>query len=243
VALVTGGGRGIGAATARELGTRGYQVVVNYHRNADAAGMVVEAITAVGGSAVAAQADVRDPEQAARLVDDAVAAFGQLDVLVCSAGMGVRPATFAEITWPDFAGRLTDEFASVFFVTKTALDAMRPRNYGRIVYLSSALADHGGTPGMIALGAAKAALNTFARYLAVEVGPDGITVNVVAPGFVRTEASAWMPKERLTHIAEHTPLHRIAEAEDISQVIAMIADEASFMTGVITPVDGGIGLG
>ncbi|MFD5385416.1 SDR family oxidoreductase [Streptomyces sp. NPDC127074] len=241
-ALVTGGSRGIGAATSRELAARGYRVAVNYFSNREAAGQVVKLIEADGGDAFAVQADVYDPGQAAELLESA-AVDGRLDVLVCNAGARFTPTPVQALPWDDFKRKVTDELASVYTLTQQALAIMGARGQGRILYVSSAVADGPPTAGMAAHGTAKAALNTFARFVAYEAGPLGIKVNVVAPGFVRTEASAGMPQEFQQRLVERTPLGRVAEPEDVARAIAMlVGDDAGFVTGSVLTVDGGHGV-
>jgi 3-oxoacyl-[acyl-carrier protein] reductase len=238
-ALVTGGSRGIGAATSRELAARGYRVAVNYFSNREAAEQVVAAIKNDGGEAFAVQADVYDPDQATELLRQSTA-DGPLAVLVCNAGARFKPAPLLELAWDDFKAKVDNELASVYTLTQQALTLMGARGQGRIVYVSSAVAEGPPAPGMFAHGTAKAALNTFARFVAFEAGPLGVTVNVVAPGFVRTEASAHMPAELQQRLAERTPLGRVAEPEDVARAIAMlVGDEAAFVTGGVITVDGG----
>ncbi|OMI41106.1 SDR family oxidoreductase [Streptomyces sparsogenes] len=242
-ALVTGGSRGIGAATSRELAARGYRVAVNYFSNREAADQVVKQIEADGGEAFAVQADVHDPRQAAELLERSTV-DGRLDVLVCNAGARFTPTPLPRLSWEDFHAKVTNELASVYTLTQQALAVMGAQGGGRIVYVSSAVADGPPTAGMAAHGTAKAALNTFARFVAHEAGSLGINVNVVAPGFVRTEASAGQPQEFQQRLAEHTPLGRVAEPEDVARAIAMLAGEdAGFVTGAVVTVDGGHGVG
>ncbi|MFB7593771.1 SDR family oxidoreductase [Streptomyces sp. NPDC056160] len=241
-ALVTGGSRGIGAATSRELAVRGYRVAVNYHSNREAADQVVKRIEADGGEALAVQADVHDPRQAAELLERATV-DGRLDVLVCNAGARFTPTPISRLTWDDFHAKVTDELASAYTLTQRALPIMEAQGGGRIVYVSSAVADGPPTVGMAAHGTAKAALNTFARFVAYEAGPLGVNVNVVAPGFVRTEASAGMPLQFQRRLAEGTPLGRVAEPEDVARAIAMlVGEDAAFITGSVVTVDGGHGV-
>ncbi|MEW2805922.1 SDR family oxidoreductase [Streptomyces massasporeus] len=238
-ALVTGGSRGIGAATSRELAARGYRVAVNYFSNREAADQVVKLIAADGGEAFAVQANVHDPAQAAELLERSTT-DGRLDVLVCNAGARFTPTSVQTLAWDDFRTKVTDELASVYTLTQHALTLMGARGQGRIVYVSSAVADGPPAPGMAAHGTAKAALNTFARFVAYEAGSLGINVNVVAPGYVRTESSARMPQELQRRLAENTPLGRVAEPEDVARVIAMlVGEEAGFVTGEVLTVDGG----
>ncbi|MFE1194122.1 SDR family oxidoreductase [Streptomyces olivaceoviridis] len=242
-ALVTGGSRGIGAATSRELAARGYRVAVNYFSNREAADQVVKRIEADGGEAFAVRADVYDPRQAAELLERS-AVDGRLDVLVCNAGARFTPTPLPSLSWDDFHAKVTNELASVYTLTQRALAVMGARGGGRIVYVSSAVAEGPPAVGMAAHGTAKAALNTFARFVAYEAGPLGINVNVVAPGFVRTEASAGLPVEFQQRLVEHTPLGRVAEPEDVARAIAMLVGaEAGFITGSVVTVDGGHGVG
>ncbi|MFI0815985.1 SDR family NAD(P)-dependent oxidoreductase [Streptomyces sp. NPDC021098] len=238
-ALVTGGSRGIGAATSRELAARGYRVAVNYFSNREAADQVVKRIEADGGEAFAVQADVYDPNQAAELLERS-ADGGRLDVLVCNAGARFTPTPLHALTWDDFNTKVTNELASVYTLTQRALAIMATQGRGRIMYVSSAVADGPPTTGMAAHGTAKAALNTFARFVAFEAGPLGVNVNVVAPGFVHTEASATQPLEFQQRLVERTPLGRVADPEDVARAIAMlVGDEAAFITGAVVSVDGG----
>lgn len=241
-ALVTGGSRGIGAATSRALAARGYRVAVNYFSHREAADRVVKLIEADGGEAFAVQADVHDPVQAAELLERS-AADGRLDVLVCNAGARFTPTPVQTLAWDDFRTKVADELAFVYTLTQRALKLMRAQGQGRIVYVSSAVADGPPAPGMAAHGTAKAALNTFARFVAHEAGPLGVNVNVVAPGYVRTESSARMPQEFQRRLAENTPLGRVAEPEDVARAIVMlVGEEAAFLTGEVLTVDGGYGL-
>nr|WSZ12345.1 SDR family oxidoreductase [Streptomyces canus] len=241
-ALVTGGSRGIGAATSRALAARGYRVAVNYFSHREAADQVVKLIEADGGEAFAVQADVYDPIQATELLERS-AADGRLDVLVCNAGARFTPTPVQHLAWDDFRTKVTDELASVYTLTQRALGLMGAQGQGSIVYVSSGVAAGPPAPGMAAHGTAKAALNTFARFVAHEAGPLGVNVNVVAPGYVRTESSALMPQEFQRRLAENTPLGRVAEPEDVARAIAMlVGEEAAFVTGEVLTVDGGYGL-
>ncbi|WP_371483800.1 SDR family NAD(P)-dependent oxidoreductase [Kitasatospora sp. NBC_00315] len=242
-ALVTGASRGIGAATARRLASRGYRVAVNYFSSPEAAALVVAEIEAAGGTAFAIRGDVRDPAEAAELVRLA-AADGRLDVLVCNAAApSFTPTPVGTLPWEDFHAKLTAELAGVYTLTQHALAVMGGQRGGRIVYVSSNVADGPPAPGMAAHGTAKAAINTFARFVAAEAGPLGVRVNVVAPGLVRTEASARLPKEFSQRIADRTPLGRIAEPDDVARAIALlVSEDAAFVTGAVLSVDGGFGI-
>jgi 3-oxoacyl-[acyl-carrier protein] reductase len=244
VALITGASRGIGAAAAIAFARHGYRVVVNFHRRADAAATVVTKIERLGSQAVPVRADVSDPDQARDLVQTTVQTYGRVDTLVCNASTPIHPAPFEALCWEVFARKMLDELAAAYHVTQAALPIMQDQRYGRLVYVSSNHSDGPAAPGMIAHGSAKAALNTFARYLAHEQGPHGITANVVSPGYVHTESSATIITAATeTGIARRTPLRRVADPADIGRIIALIgSDDAAFTTGVTIPVNGGLGL-
>ncbi|SDX96920.1 3-oxoacyl-[acyl-carrier protein] reductase [Amycolatopsis xylanica] len=238
LAIVSGAGRGIGAATARELGHRGYHVLVNYHRDAAAAALVVKDITAAGGSAEALQADVRDPAQVAELVSRA---GGRVDVLVCNANTANPPfAPLAALPWEDFAAKVDGELSGVYFLTQQVLELMRPRGAGRIVYVSSTAADKVGS--VIAHSTAKAALNTFSRHVAADAARSGITVNTVAPGPVHTDATAAvLPGAATDYLRERSVAGRLLEPSDIGRAIALLADDGfGAATGQVIRLDGGL---
>lgn len=236
VALITGAGRGIGAATARELGRRGFHVVVNYRGDAVSAEKVAEDIGREGGTAELAQADVRDPEQVAALVRGR----DTVDALVCNANITPPFAPLDAMTWEDFIGKVDGEMAAVFHLTKRVMKVMRGQGSGRIVYVSSLSAEL-TRPGAIAHATAKAALDAFARHVAAEAGPYGIGVNVVAPGAVRTDATAHTTTPELEKArAERSILRRMLEPEDVAKVIAaVVGGDFRATTGVRIPVDGG----
>ncbi|MEV0353558.1 SDR family oxidoreductase [Nonomuraea sp. NPDC050680] len=244
VALVTGSSSGIGAATARLLAARGMRVVVNYLRSGAAAEEVVTGIEAAGGQAMAVQADVREVAAVESLTERVEAAWGGIDVLVHNALTPYAIKPFQNMTWEELGSKLDDEMRAAFVVTKAVLPAMTEQGWGRIIYLSTGLS-HRPREGMIALGTAKAALVQFARYLAQELGPRGITVNVVEPGPVedtRMAASA-LDEEHMRQQVAATPLGRLAQTGDVAQAVAFYASEDNgFMTGTTAAVDGGMSM-
>ncbi|MFI0449642.1 SDR family oxidoreductase [Actinomadura sp. 6N118] len=239
VALITGASRGIGAATAARLGRRGYHVIVNYHRNEAAARAVVQDIASAGGTAEAIQADIRNPAQVA----DLVAACTRLDLLVCNANIAPTFAPPSVMSWADFSEKVMGELAAVFHVTQRALALMGRQRSGRIVYVSSVIADV-TMPAAVSHATAKAALNTFARQVAAEAGHHGITVNTVAPGMVRTEASAAArTPERQKLLTKNSVLGRVTEPDDVAALIAALADDGFHaVSGAHIPIDGGFQL-
>lgn len=240
VAIVAGGARGVGRATCIQLAKLGAKVVVNDFGNELAAAAVVSEIVANGGEALAIQADARSAEQMKRLAHAVQHTFGRIDVLVCNAGSSAKAATFAELSWASFERQLTDELKAAFESTKAVIPAMTAQQFGRIIYLSSTEGKD-PTPSYLAFGTAKGGLDTFARYIAQEFGPCGITANVVAPGFIRSDEPAMVSEEESRMIGSFTPLGRIAEPEDVAGVVSFLAsDGARFLTGTYTPVTGGL---
>ncbi|MEU7835674.1 SDR family oxidoreductase [Nonomuraea sp. NPDC049129] len=244
VALVTGSSSGIGAATARLLAARGMRVVVNYLRSGAAAEEIVSGIEAAGGQAMAVQADVREVAAVESLTERVRAAWGGIDVLVHNALTPYAIKPFQDMTWEELGGKLDDEMRAAYVITKAVLPSMTEQGWGRIVYISTGLS-HRPRKNMIALGTAKAALVQFARYLAQELGPQGITVNVVEPGPVedtRIAAKALDEEQKRQQVAA-TPLGRLAQTGDVAQVVAFYASEDNgFMTGTTAAVDGGMSM-
>jgi 3-oxoacyl-[acyl-carrier protein] reductase len=241
VALIAGGGRGIGAATATLLAVRGASVVVNYLEHAATASQVVAQIHANGGQALAVQADVRDPQQVDALVQAARDTYARIDILVNSSSPSGIFKPFEQMSWDEFALGVNNELRAAFTLTKAVLPMMQAAHYGRIVYISSGLAKAPSVEGAISIASAKAGLVAFAKYIAMEYGPAGITANVVAPSMVETELSTMIPAAHRQRLIAMTPLGRIAQPEDIARVIAFFAsDESGFMTGVSAPVNGGL---
>ncbi|WP_259472037.1 SDR family NAD(P)-dependent oxidoreductase [Streptomyces shenzhenensis] len=240
---MTGASSGIGAATAGLLAARGMRVVVNYLRNTKAADEVVAGIEAAGGQAMAVQADVREAAAVASMIEQIQAAWGDIDVLVHNALIPYAVKSFQGMTWEELGGKIDAEMHAAFAVTKAVLPAMSERGWGRIVYISTGLSRR-PRAGMIALGAAKAALEQFARYLAQELGPQGITVNIVAAGPVEDTrmGSALDEKTKQRQVAL-TPVGRLARPADIAQAVAFYASEDnSFMTGTTAAVNGGMSM-
>ena len=243
--IVTGGSRGIGAAICRRLAADGYAVAVNYATDAKAAETTAAEIEKSGGRARAFQADVADPAALRRLFEQATQALGPLAGLVNNAGSSGR---FARVDERD-AEEMTRLFAlnviGTILACKEAVLRLSTRHGGSggaIVNLSSIAARLGGLPGLAPYSATKGAVESFTKGLATEVGPEGIRVNAVAPGFIETD----MTRDQLAEasfrkrIEAMTPLRRIGAPEEIAEAAAwLISPAARFVTGSVLTVSGG----
>jgi 3-oxoacyl-[acyl-carrier protein] reductase len=237
-AIVTGGSRGIGAAIARRLARDGARVAVNYSRSPERAEQVVADIRAAGGEAVAIQADLADPSAPAMLFQQAAAALGAPGILVNNAAI-FEGGGLSDLD----LGPLERQFAvNVYAPILCAREAARVmESGGRIIHISSGLGT-APAPNASVYGATKAALDSFARSHAVELGPRGITVNCVAPGTTDTEMlRGGVPEDALAALVAATPLGRLGRPEDIADVVAFLAsDDARWVTGQVIGVSGGL---
>lgn len=236
VALVTGASRGLGAVIARRLAADGWRVAVNYHSDAEGAARVVDDIARTGGVARAIRADVTDEDAVAELVEQATRDLGPVLGVVANA-TGPQPVTaLAELTWQQHLDQLTYFVKSPTLLAQAALPTMREHNHGRLVLIGSDMVDR-IVPGWSAYSAAKAAEAELAKVWARELGPYGITVNLVAPGWIPVERHAG--NDTAGYLAD-VPLGRIGTPDDIAGVVAYLtSDNAGFVTGQCIRVNGG----
>jgi amino acid adenylation domain-containing protein len=240
VALVTGASRGIGEAIALLLARSGARVAINFRDSERRAGEVKARIEAEGGTAIAVQADVTRADEVRRLVAEVRRSLGPVDVLVANASIGFKKQAFVDYDFSDLEQKVSSELKAVFYPCQAVVPDMLERQSGSIIAISSTLSKH-ANGGFAAQSSAKAALDAFVRSLAVELGPEGIRVNTVAPGVTLTEAAAHMPQAHKAATAARTPLGRNGTASDMAGTVLFLASELSrFMTGCYLPVDGGI---
>jgi 3-oxoacyl-[acyl-carrier protein] reductase len=232
LALVTGASRGIGRAVAAELARAGATVVVGYRTGQDEA----EALAAeIGGRAV--QADVSSPDDAKRLVEEA----GDVDVLVNNAGL-TRDGLLARMSDDDWRVVLETNLSSVFYTCRAVTRPMMKKRSGVIVNISSIVGVHGNW-GQTNYAASKAGIIGFTKSMARELGSRNIRANVVAPGYVQTQLTEVLPEEATQAMIQNTPLGRVATPGEIAGAVRFLSsDDASFITGEVLLVDGGLGM-
>lgn len=239
VAIVTGASRGIGAATAALLAAHGAKVAVNYHMSRERAEQALAEIRLRGGEGIAVRADVTDRGQVEALVRETQEQLGPVDILVNNAAISFPVVPFAEYRWEDFERKVVQEMAACFHPCQAVVPGMVRRGHGVIVNVSSGLSRAPGA-GYCSHSTAKSALDAFSKSLALELGPAGIRVNVVAPGLTDTDATAFVPQPVREMIAQHTPLRRIGRPEDVAgAVLLCCVDWARFVSGAYLPVSGG----
>ncbi len=239
VAVVTGSGRGIGAAIAKELARAGAKVVVNYSRSADTAMSVVAAIEAAGGEAIAVQADVADAAQVEALMTAARAAYGSIDILVNNAGI-TRDRLLIRMTEEDWDSVLDTNLKGAFLCVKAVASQLLKQRSGVIVNVGSV---NGlvGAAGQANYSAAKAGLVGLTKALAKEMGPRGVRVNAVAPGFIETDMTESLKAEFKEAVVKQIPLGRLGAPEDVARVVAFLcSDDAAYIQGEVISIDGGL---
>ncbi len=239
VALVTGGGRGIGQAAAQMLAAAGAKVVVNYLRNSTTATETVAAICAAGGTAIAVQADVSDGADVERLFQATLDAYGRLDILVNNAGV-TRDTLLLRMKEEDFDFIIQTNLRSAYLCTRAALRTMTRQRSGRIINMTSVVGLM-GNPGQANYAAAKAGMIGLTKSSAREVASRNITINAIAPGYIETELTGVLDEATRKAILERIPLGRLGQPDDVAGMVCFLAsDAAAYITGQVLTVDGGM---
>jgi 3-oxoacyl-[acyl-carrier protein] reductase len=246
VAIVTGASRGIGAASAKALAHHGATVVINYIKSKDKADELLNEIKKAGGKGMVFQADVRDQGAVNSMVESTLKEFGKIDVLVNNANINfpisninfpIRP--FIELTWVQLEAKILGEMKALYNCSQAVLKDMLNRKSGKLIFVSSSLSRFPGF-GFSAHAAAKSAMDSLAKVMAMELGPSGLTVNVVGPGLTITDATAGQPKEVHEQVAAITPLRRLGMPDDIAGAVLFLASSLSdYLNGEYIPVTGG----
>ena len=239
VAVVTGGSRGIGAAICEELGRGGAKVVVNYSGSEGPAQEVADKVNQIGGGgeAVTVQADVSDPEDAQKLIDQAVEQFGRVDILVNNAGTNID-ATLDKLDVESWDQVVQLDLNGCFYTVHAALPHMTEQENGAIINMSSFVGE-AGNMGQANYSAAKAGLLGFTRTAALKLARNNITVNAVCPGFIETDMTDAIPDEMKEKITKTIPMGRFGQPEDIAQAVRFCI-ENEYMTGATLDINGGI---
>ncbi len=243
VALVTGGSRGIGKAIVLKLAGAGAKVAFVYRSKAAEADALVAEIAALGGTAKAYQGDVADPETAGRIGAAVLAEFGRIDILVNNAGV-IRDGLFVRMEPSAWREVLATNLDGTFYFCKAVAEQMVfKQRSGRIVNISSVAGSHVNA-GQANYSASKGAVNALTKVLAMEMGKRGITVNAVAPGFIETDMSEAVRNKAGDIIKKAIPLNRLGIPDDIANVVLFLCGPAaSYITGQVITVDGGLSLG
>lgn len=240
-AVVTGGSRGIGRAICLKLAGQGANIVLNYAGNAAAAEETRAACEALGVRALAVQGDVADPAACNALIDTAIEAFGQVDILVCNAGI-TRDNLLMRMSDEEFQKVIDTNLKGTFHCMRAVIRPMMKKRRGRIISISSVVGLMGNA-GQINYAASKAGVIGMTRSLAREVASRGITVNAVAPGFIRTDMTDVLSDAVKEGILRSIPLGKLGEAEDVANTVLFLAsDEAAYITGQVLSVDGGMAM-
>lgn len=239
IAVVTGGSRGIGRAIAIKLAALGAEVLVNYGSNEPAARAVQEEIAAAGGTARTVPFDVADADAVANFFRAAVKEYGGAHILVNNAGI-TRDTLLARMKEEDWDRVLVVNLKGAFNCSRAVVMAMMKQRWGRIVNVGSVVGSMGNA-GQVNYAAAKAGLEGFTKSLAREVASRGVTVNVVAPGFITTDMTTALPERLRDELLGQIPVGRMGQPEEVAEAVAFLAsDQASYITGHVLHVNGGL---
>jgi acetoacetyl-CoA reductase len=239
VALVTGGTRGIGAAITKQLARNGASVAAGYSRGEESARRFKDEMVAEGAQISLHQGRVDDAADCNRVFQEVMETFGRVDYLVNNAGITIDK-TVRKMTVEDWHQVLDVNLSGGFNMTKAVLEHMIARGSGRIVMISSVIGETGNV-GQANYAASKAGLFGFTKSLALEMAPRGITVNCVAPGFIATEMVGAIPPAVLEKVVEKIPQRRLGKPEEVARVVQfLLEDDASYITGAVYAVNGGL---
>jgi len=239
VALVTGGSRGIGRATAIKLASLGARVVVNYNRSKEAAEEVVRAISEAGGEAVAAPGDVSTKEGAENAVNTALNTWGKIDILVNNAGI-TRDTLLMRMSEEDWEAVIDTNLKGAYLCSKLAVRSMLRNRWGRIINISSVVGLVGNV-GQANYASAKAGLLGLTKSIAREFGSKNITANAIAPGYIETDIVAVLSEDIKKAILSQIPAGRYGKPEEVAELVAFLAsDKAAYINGQTINIDGGM---
>jgi len=238
VALVTGAGRGIGRAISEELARQGVKVIC-VSKSESSCGAVAESINAAGGDATARPVDVSDGEAVAQAAKELLKQFGQIDILINNAGI-TRDGLILRMSHKDWDAVISTNLSGCFYWSKHLVHPMSRRRWGRIVNITS-ITGLVGNAGQVNYAAAKAGMIGLTKSLAKEYGSRSLTVNAIAPGFIKTDMTSGLSDQITEIILKNIPLRRLGQPEDIARMaVYLSAEEASYITGQVFSIDGGL---
>ena len=237
VALITGASRGIGKACAIELAKAGYDIAVSYAGNDEAANNTINELLALGVKAKSYKFDVSDKDACSKAVEEVMAEYGRIDVLVNNAGIA-RDGLFMRMSSDNWEAVINTNLNSAFYMTNPVVRIMMKQRSGCIINMSSIVGVYGNA-GQANYSAAKAGLIGFTKSLAKEIGSRNVRVNAIAPGFIQTDMTKGLEE---TKIAEHIALNRLGNPEDIAKTVKFLAEDGTYITGQVIGVDGGLSI-
>ena len=237
VALVTGGTRGIGLAISEALIARGVNLAAGYSRDAEAAKRLVDAHS--DAKITLHQGNIGRAEDCERVIEEVIEQHGQLDILVNNAGITIDK-TVRRMTPEEWDQVVRVNLSGAFYLSRAVLNHMVERKYGRIINISSVIGQTGNV-GQANYAAAKSGLFGLTMSLALETAKKGVTVNSIAPGFIRTEMVSGMPESALEKVVGQIPVGRLGEPEEVARVVEFVADpDSSYITGEVYGINGGL---
>lgn len=235
VALITGGSRGIGKACAIELAKAGYDIAINYVGNEEAANATVAELKALGSNSLAYKFDVTNKDAVETGIAEVISKYGKIDVLVNNAGI-TRDGLFMRMSPENWEAVINTNLNSAYYVSSPVIKLMIKQRSGAVINMSSIVGVYGNA-GQANYAAAKAGLIGFTKALAKEVASRNVRVNAVAPGFIETDMTKDLP---LDGMAEHIPMKKLGQPEDIAKAVKFFAEDAPYVTGQVLQVDGGL---
>jgi acetoacetyl-CoA reductase len=238
VAIVTGGAKGIGQAITKELAKNGVKVVINYNSSKGSAEKLINELKAEGCEAYAVQADVSDLEQSRKLVEEAVAHFGKVDIVVNNAGI-TRDSTFKKLSEEDWRTVVDVNLNSVYNTTSAALPHLLESDAGRVINISSIIGQAGGF-GQTNYAAAKAGMIGYTKSLALELAKSSVTVNAICPGFIDTEMVQEIPENVREKIVAKIPARRFGQPDEIARGVVFLCKDGEYITGQQLNINGGL---
>jgi 3-oxoacyl-[acyl-carrier protein] reductase len=239
VAIITGGSRGIGASIAKALAKEGFHVVINFVSNENAAKQVLDECNISTLDNMIYKADVSDFSECENMVNSVIEKYGRVDVLVNNAGI-TKDMLMLKMTTLDFTEVIDKNLVSAFNMAKCVTKQMFKQRTGSIINITS-VAGVSGNAGQANYSASKAGLIGLTKSLSKEFGARNITVNAVAPGFIKTDMTSELPEKYIETVTNQTSLKRLGEDTDIANIVSFLAsDKAKYITGQIINVDGGL---